>query len=458
MNHIIHNLKKVVELIKQITKTKILATTLLIGLSSGTLFSQSFNKPKLDSLMDILAEKNNAMGSLTISKNGVTVYSRAIGYSSISSGEKIPATPQTKYRIGSITKMFTAIMIFQLIEEGKLSLNTTLDKFFPQLPNAKKITIGNLLNHRSGLHNFTDVPEYQNWMTQPKTRDEMLAIITKGGVDFQPDEKFSYSNSGYVVLGYIIEKVSKQSYSKYLSNRITSKIGLSNTYVGGKSDLKKNESFSYRFENDWEQGPETDLSIPGAAGGIVSTPTDLTKFIEALFSLKLVSSSSLEQMKKMTEGYGMGMFQLPFYTKVAYGHNGGIDGFASTLEYFPEDSLAVAYCTNGQVYPMNNILIGVLSIYFNQPYSVPTFSLKSEDLDKYLGVYSTTQIPPKIIVTKKGATLFAEVTGGASFPLDPTDKDKFKFEPAGITMEFDPDKSELIVKEGENKFFFTKEK
>src|ERR1041385_6549517 len=438
-------------------KTKIVTTTLLVGLSFGTIFSQSFNKPKLDSLMDVLAEKNKAMGSLTISKNGVVVYSRAIGFSYMSGTEKHPATNQTKYRIGSITKMFTATMIFQLIEDGKLSLSTTVDKYFPTLPNASKITISNLLNHRSGLHNFTDNPEYSTWMRQAKTQDEMLAIISKGGVDFQPGEKFSYSNSGYVVLGYIIEKVSKQSYAKCLTNRITSKVGLLNTYVGTKTDVKKNESFSYRFSNDWEQAPETDVSIPAGAGAICSTPTDLTKFIESLFSLRLVSSSSLEQMKTITDGYGMGMFQIPFYDKVAYGHNGGIDGFGSNLAYFPEDHLSIAYCTNGQVYPMNNILIGILSIYFNTPYSIPTFSLKTEDLDKYLGVYSTTQIPLKITITKNGATLFSQATEQSSFPLDEAGKDKFKFDPAGIIMEFNPGKNEMTLKQGGQTVVFAKE-
>jgi len=441
-------------------KTKIL-TTILIVLSFGTIFSQSFNKPKLDSLMDILAAKNKAMGSLTLSKNGKVIYSRAIGYSFVSANEKLPATDQTKYRIGSITKMFTATMIFQLIEDGKLNLNTTLDKYFPLLPNASKITISNLLNHRSGLHNFTDDPEYLTWMTQPKTQDDMLAVISKGGIDFQPNEKFSYSNSNYVVLGYIIEKVSRQSYPKYLSNRITSKIGLSNTYVGTKTDIKKNESFSYRFSNSWEQGPETDLSIPGGAGAIVSTPADLTKFIEALFSLKLISNSSLSQMKTMTDGYGMGIFQIPFYSKTAYGHNGGIDGFVSILEYFPEDNLALAYCTNGQVYPYNNILIGVSSIYFNQPYSIPTFNtiaLKMEDLDKYLGVYSSTQIPLKITFTKDNTTLISQATGQSPIPLEATEKDTFTFDPAGIRYEFNPEKNAMTIKQGGQTVLFTKEK
>ena len=433
-------------------------TILFIGLSFGAVFSQSFNKPRLDSLMDILAEKNQAMGSLTISKNGVVVYSRAIGYSYISDEQKLPATSQTKYRIGSITKMFTATMIFHLIEDGNLSLTTTVDKYFPQLPNARKITISHLLNHRSGLHNFTDDAKYKSWETQPKTQDEMLAIISKGGVDFQPNEKFSYSNSGYVVLGYIIEKVSKQSYSKYLRNRITSKIGLSDTYVGTKTDIKKHESFSYKFSDGWKQSTETDMSIPGGAGAIVSTPGDLVKFIEALFSLKLVSSGSLAQMKTLTEGYGMGMFQIPFYEKQAYGHNGGIDDFASTLSYFPEDNLALAYCTNGQVYPMNSILIGILSICFDRPYSIPTFNLKTEDLDKYLGVYSTAQIPLKITITKNAITLFAQATGQQPFPLDPTEKDKFKFDPAGITVEFNTDKKEMTLKQGGENVVFTREK
>lgn len=442
-------------------KNKIFTSILLIGLSFGTVFSQNINKPKLDSLLNILAEKNKAMGSLAISKNGTVLYTRAIGYSFISDKEKTSATEKTKYRIGSISKMFTATMILQLIEEGKLNLNMTLDKFFPKLPNANKITISNLLNHRSGLHNFTDDSSYMTWMTQPKTQDEMLAIISKNKVDFQPNEKASYSNSNYVVLGYIIEKISNQPYLKNLNERITSQIGLSNTYFDSKTNINNNESFSYQFVSNWKQEPETDMSIPGGAGSIVSTPTDLTKFIEALFSLKLISKNSLIQMKTITDSYGMGMFQIPFYTKKAYGHNGGIDGFASILAYFPEDSLTVAYCTNGLVYPLNDILIGVLSICFNMEYSIPTFNtifLKTEDLDKYLGVYSSKQIPLKITITKDNTTLIAQATGQSSFPLEATEKDKFKFDQAGVKMEFNADKNELTMKQGGENFLFTKDK
>jgi CubicO group peptidase (beta-lactamase class C family) len=434
------------------------------GLISGSIYSQKFNKPKLDSLFDILAQKNKAMGSLTLSKDGKVVYSRAIGYSFISDAEKNPASETTKYRIGSITKMFTAVIILQLSEEGKISLDATLDKYFPALPNASKITIRNLLNHRSGLHNFTSEPEYMTYMTSPKTHDEMLTIISKYPVDFQPNEKYSYSNSNYVLLGYIIEKICNEPYSKVLKSRITDKLGLTNTYLGGKTDIKNNESYSYRWVKNWEQQPETDMSIPGAAGAIVSTPTDLTKFIEAIFSLKLVSGNSLDQMKNMIDGYGMAMIKAPFNAKTGYGHGGGIDGFGSNLIYFPEDNLAIAYCTNGQVYPGNDILIGALSIYNNMEYSIPDFipkpaiALKTEELDKYLGEYSSTQIPLKIIFTKDNSTLFAQATGQSAFPLEATEKDKFRFEQAGIEIEFNTDKGEFTLKQGGGSFLFTKAK
>jgi CubicO group peptidase (beta-lactamase class C family) len=433
----------------------------LIWFSLETAFAQNINKAKLDSLFDILAAKDKAMGSLIISKSGTLLYSRTIGYSSISDNEKIAATEKTKYRIGSITKMFTASMIMQLVEQGKLNLSTTIDKFFPTLPNANKITISNLLNHRSGLHNFTDDQDYLTWMTQSKTETEMIAIIAKNKVDFEPNEKAVYSNSNYVVLGYILEKITKQTYQKNLQERITSKIGLSNTYASDKTNTNNNESYSYQFNSNWVQLPETDLSIPGGAGCIISTPADLTKFIEALFALKLTSKNSLIQMKTITDGYGMGMFQIPFYNKKAFGHNGGIDGFASNLAYFPDDSLTVSYCTNGQVYPLNDILIGVLSIYFKKDFVIPTFNsitLKTEDLDVYLGVYSSDKFPLKITITKDNTTLFAQATGQSSFPLEAIEKDKFKFDQASVKIHFNSDRHELTMKQRGKEFVFTKDK
>jgi hypothetical protein len=169
-------------------------------------------------------------------------------------------------------------------------------------------------------------------------------------------------------------------------------------------------------------------------------------------------------MKTMKNGYGMAMIPGPFYDKTGYGHGGNIDGFVSNLIYFPQDSLAIAYCANGQVYPINDILLGALSIYFNKEYSIPKFNTKpaitlsTEELDKYLGVYSSGQMPLKITITKDKANLFAQATGQSAFPIEAFDKDKFRFEQAGIVLEFNPDKNEMKLRQGGGVYIFTKEK
>jgi CubicO group peptidase (beta-lactamase class C family) len=441
----------------------ILVPIFALTLLTTAAFSQDFNKAKMDSFFSILAEKNKAMGSFAISKNGKIIYSKAIGYAYTEGKDNVPATVKTKYRIGSITKMFTAVIIFQLMEEKKLSLDTRLSKYFPTVPNAATITISNLLNHRSGIHSFTDDSLYLSYNENPKTEAEMLGLIVNSTPDFEPGAKASYSNSNYVLLGYIAEKITKKLYGQLVQERIVSKLKLPDTYVGGKTNIKNNESFSYslNFLNEWKQEPVTDMSIPGAAGSILSTPTDLIKFIEGLFAGKLVSADNLKLMSTIEDDYGMAMFEIPFYSKKALGHNGGIDGFSSILAYFPKDTVAFSYCTNGQLYPMNDITIGVLSIYFNKPYTIPTFAslaLSSTDLDKYLGVYSSTEFPLKVTITKDNTTLVGQATGQAAFPMEATGKDIFKFDRAGIVMEFNPTKNELTLKQGGRTYLFTKEK
>ena len=149
----------------------------------------------------------------------------------------------------------------------------------------------------------------------------------------------------------------------------------------------------------------------------------------------------------------MGLFQIQFYTKKGYGHNGGIDGFGSNLAYFPEDSLALAYCTNGMLYHMNDILIGILCIYFKKDYKIPSFNivtLKAGELNKYTGIYSSKQLPLKITVSITEAGLSAQATGQSSFPLEASGKDNFKLDQAGVVMEFKPAKNEMTTQAWSN--------
>lgn len=449
-------------------KIKILFASLLTLASFTAAQAQALDKAKLDQFFDRLAEKNKAMGSLVIVKDGNVLYDRSIGYCQISGTEKKPLTAANRFRIGSITKMFTAAMTLQLVEEGKLKLTDTLDKFFPQIPNARKITIEQILWHRSGIPNVRREQNAQgNANTIPVTREEILSSIVKATPDFEPDTKRSYSNSGYQVLGLILEKVTGKPYGEALKERITSKIGLANTYLAtGNIDVSKNEALTYmNFGDGWKPVAETHPSILFSAGGIVSTPNDLAKFIRALFEGKIVSKESLDRMKTIRDGEGSGMEAMTFAGKAFYGHTGGADNYGAVLAYMPDEKLAVAYTTNAKVYPVADIMKGIFDIYYNKPFQVPTFesvAVSLEVLDKYVGVYSTSEAPVKFTITRNGATLYAQPPGsGAAVPLEATAQDKFKLDngtPAGIVFEFDAAKNQMTIKRNGMERVFTKEK
>ena len=428
---------------------------------NASAFSQKVNQLKLDSLFNSLEQNNKAMGSLTIVKNDKLLYSRSIGFSFISDQEKIHAYARTKYRVGSISKMFTATMIFQLIDEGKLTLETTLNKYLPDMPNAKLITIENLLNHRSGLHNFTSRTDYEQWALIPKTQKEMLGIIAQGGADFLPNAKMVYSNSNYYVLGYLVEKITKQSYAKNLKERICSKIGLLNTEANPKTDVQKGGSYSYFFsEGKWIQKIETDIDITGGAGCVVSTTGDLCSFIEALFHLKLVSKNSLDKMTTVVDDCGMGMFPLVLENKKCWGHSGMLDGFSSAVVFFPEDSAAIACCSNALVASKNYMFNGTVRMFYGLDYIIPDFKLVhvSKDLlNAYTGVYSTKTFPLKITITTDSTSLMAQATGQPSFPLEAVTEFKFKSDLANLTMHFNSEKKELVLSQAGGVFLFTKE-
>jgi len=437
-------------------KIKLLLGIILSLAIFSSASAQPLDKAKLDQLFDRLLEKNKGMGSITIAKDGKVLYTRSFGYGQITETIKTPLTDQTKYRISSITKMYTAVMIFQLIEEDKLKLSDRLDKFFPQIPNATKITIEQILSHRSGIPNAT--PDGSGM--QPRTEEERVAEIAKLQPDFEPGTRHLYSNSGYVLLGYIVEKAGGQSYQEALKTRIVSKLGLQNTYMGtGNTNVARNESLSYRYVGGWREAREPDFSIVAGAGAIVSTPTDMVKFIQGLFDLKLVSQNSLDQMKTMIDGEGMGMEPFTFAGKTLYGHTGGSSTSGAWLAYYPEEKLAMAYTTNAKIYPVKDIISGVFDIYWNRPFEIPSFDvlkINPEILDQYTGVYTASGAPVKWIVTRKDSTLFIQQESGSAIPVEPIDENKFTIT-TGVTLEFDTAKKQMTIKRPQGERVFTKE-
>jgi CubicO group peptidase (beta-lactamase class C family) len=346
------------------------------------------------------------------------------------------------------------------LEEKKLNLDQTIETYFPIIKNAEKITIKHLLTHRSGIHNFTDDKDYLTWNTQPRTEKEMVDIVAKAGSDFEPGTKAEYSNSNFVLLSYILEKTFHQSYADLLQKYIVQPVGLTNTRFGGKINPEKGDCKSYSFLGKWNVEPVTDMSVPTGAGGIVSTPVDLVKFSDALFGGKLEKPETLEMMKTMEDNFGMGLFKIPFYDKMAYGHTGGIDGFSSVFTWFSDGNISYALTSNGTNFNSNTISIAVLSAVYGKTYDIPefsTFNITTEELDKYLGEYTSKEIPLIITVTKVSNTLIAQATGQSAFPLEATEKDKFKFDQAGVVLEFNPAEKTMVLKQGGGQFLYTKE-
>lgn len=343
--------------------------------------SQDVDKTNLDAYFDALARNNKFMGSVAVFKNKELIYSKYVGFADID--HDIKANENTKYRIASISKTFTAVLILKAVDDQKLSMNQTIDKFFPTIINADKITITHLLYHRSGIHNFPN----DIWLdlnNQFKTEQEMIEIISKSGSDFEPDSKASYSNINFILLSHILEIIYEKSYSKILEEQIIKPIGLKNTYYGREINLKNSECNSYGYSEifngnnstgigQWKIKAETDMSLLLGCGGIVSTPIDLNLFSEALFNGNLISTNSLNQMRTIKDSFGMGLFQMPFNDITSFGHPGGIDGFVSMFAYFPDSNISFAITSNAMNCNINDIAISVMSAAYGKPFELPKF-------------------------------------------------------------------------------------
>ncbi|MDR1056133.1 MAG: beta-lactamase family protein [Prevotellaceae bacterium] len=439
---------------------RIIFFTMALLTLSNVLKAQQLNRVKLDSLFTAIESYQKGMGSVSIFQNEKEVYQRSWGYCDVEN--KIKNEADTRYRIGSISKTFTATIIMKLIEEGKLSLYSKLSDYYPLISNSSKITIEHLLQHRSGISNFTNTEDYSEWSKEKQTKEQLLNRIIFGGTSFEPDGKFEYSNSNYVLLTYIAEDVTSKNFSDLLNEVIVTPCKLSNTYIGTKIESNNGEAYSYfKLSDNWEKSNETDMSVPLGSGFIVSTPYDLNKFLSCLFTEKIVNQESLDRMISLKNNFGLGLFQAPFHNKIGYGHTGGIDGFQSNAFYFPESKFSIALVENGVAYMLNNIIIACLSIYFGENYNLPVFTrsiqLTSTQLDKYLGLYSSPNLPIKIAIIKKGNTLIAQGTGQPEMSLECTDNDIFKCESVDLVLEFTPNENKMVLKQFGMTFEMSKE-
>lgn len=435
----------------------ILISFIVIVASCTNLFAQDIPVAKLDSLYDLLETNEKFMGSVMMSHKGEVIYSNAVGYESIA--EEKEASLDSKYRIGSISKTFTAVMILEAVEEGKIELSQTIEKYFPKVENASEIKIEYLLNHQSGIFNVTQREDVEEWSYTKQRKKDMLALVEDSGSVFKPGEKHEYSNSNYLLLTFILEEIYEVNYAELLENKITKPLELKNTYVGGKIGNQENECHSYSFTSTWEDERETNMSVPLGAGAIVSNPKDLTVFMRALFQGKIISEKSLEKMIDTKDDFGLGIFKYQLGEQIAYGHSGGIDGFVSFAAYFPKEDACIAMTSNALNYDDKTICLTTMGAFYGRSFDLPDFTKYDVDPKHwsfYTGDYDSKDIPANVTIIEKDNQLFASVNGSEGILMDPSGLHEFKDDKNNAKIKFFPDRGTFMLMQHGQFFEFAK--
>ncbi len=296
--------------------------------------------------------------SIAVAKGTKILHARGYGYANLELN--VPASPLTVYRIGSVTKQFTAASILQLMEAGKLKLDNDMRTYLPEFStDGRVVTIHQLLNHTSGIKSITEIPEAMSPRCLDVSQDQVFHWISSRPFDFDPGENFHYNNSGIWLLGVILEKLSGQSYPDYIQGHIFSPANMKDSYYDSFSRVIPHRASGYVYENGvYANGEPNSPTRPYAAGALLSTVLDLVKWENALFSGKIINRDSLKLMtssSKLNNGqpvpYGLGLNVGEFegYRKIF--HAGGQVGFTAFLAHYPEQDLTVAILTNTQLTP-----------------------------------------------------------------------------------------------------------
>jgi CubicO group peptidase (beta-lactamase class C family) len=296
---------------------------------------------RVDALIEPLVEEDVISGSILIGRRGRVEIAKGYGLANREHG--VPCTPETPYRLASMTKSFTAVAILILEERGLLSVDDTLDTFLPDFPNGDKIRLHHLLTHTSGVVNYSKLPDHYKAWTMPHTRDEVIARFADEPLRFEPGEEFEYSNSGYVLLTAVIEKVGGMAYDEFLDNNIFSPLGMSATGADSHTRIIPGRATGhYNFGDGVVQAPYLNIEFTSGAGGLYSTVLDLYKWDRALYGNDLVAKATRRKMfKPFLQDYAYGWFVREERGRLLIEHRGGINGFLTMIQRFVDDEVVV---------------------------------------------------------------------------------------------------------------------
>jgi CubicO group peptidase (beta-lactamase class C family) len=387
------------------------------------------NVSRMEQVILTFVQRKQFMGAVLVARGAEVLLDKGYGFADVELN--VPASPKTKFRLGSVTKQFTAAAILLLQERGKLNVNDPVKKYLPDAPAAwDKITIYNLLTHTSGIPDFTSFTDYASLEPFATTPKELVARFREKTLDFQPGEQWRYSNSGYVLLGYLIEKISGESYAQFVIENIFKPLGMADSGYDSNSAIIQNRASGYTLSaNGLVNAGYINMTVPLSAGGLYSTTEDLLRWEQGFFGGKLLSAASQQEMVtpfKNDYAFGLQVFKVNGHQVID--HEGGIEGFNTLLAYYPEDKLTVIVLGNVNGTAPQQIGRDLAKLAHGGDVTLPSehkeVSIDPKLFDGYIGSY---QLAPDFVlaVRRDGDHFIAQATGQGPVEIFPEGDHEF---------------------------------
>lgn len=427
----------------------------LLALLFLSIPSQTPAEPSIeefDRYLQACHDVNNFYGAALIGKNGKVLFEHGYGMADIELN--VPNTPEMKFQIGSITKQFTATAIMQLAERGLLSVDDPITKYLTDYPSPywDKITIHNLLTHTSGIPSYTNMPDAMSRRALKISLKDLIALFQNMPLNFEPGTQYSYSNSGYVLLGAIIENVSGMSYEDYLRKNIFDPLGMENSGYCHRDIILKNRACGYAENDDGQliNAEFVHMSTPFSAGALYSTVEDMFIWDQALYTDKILSKASLERMfTPFLDNYGYGWVITEVNGHKLISHGGGIDGFSTSFQRWVDDSTCIVVFSNNENAQPDQIALTLAAIMAGEPYEIPVkktpIAMAPDQIKEYAGAFKIDDNVYRMITYEEGQ-LYSQRTGGRRIKIYPEATDKFFYDhDNNVTVRYNRDENGNII-------------
>lgn len=404
---------------------------------------------RMDAVIRDDADKGAFMGAVLVARDDVVLFDK--GYGSANLEWNVPNDGATKFRLGSVTKQFTAVAILLLQERGKLTLDAPVKAYLPDAPAAwDKVTVRHLLTHSAGIPNFTNFPDYAATKTLPATHASLIARFRDKPLEFAPGEKFAYSNSGYVLLSAIVEKLSGQTYAAFVAENLFKPLGMTDTGYDSHAAIIPRRASGYA---PGAAGPVNadyvSMTIPQGAGGLYSTTRDLLKWQRGVYGGKLLKPTTLAAFRTpYKDNYALGVAVHNADGATTIAHDGGIEGFNTALAYDPDRKLTVVVLGNLNGPTPGKLAKSLLTLARGGAVTLPSerqaATVAPDQLSQYEGVY---ELAPTFAITMRvrDGRLMTQATGQQEFELFSESKDRFFLKVVDAQVEFTRDASGKVT-------------